>query len=163
MVQTTGGFTSQGLALEAATLVLPSLSQAEAVEIGQIALAIGTQRALPIAIEVRLKEWIVFHASLPGSLPTNDSWIARKARVVMATSKSTMYERVLAEEKGVDWYVESGLPEETHAVHGGGLALNVSGVGFVGILIISGLPQVQDHLLGVEIITEFLARKGELS
>jgi len=82
MVQTTGGFTSQGLALEAATLVLPSLSQAEAVEIGQIALAIGTQRALPIAIDVRLKEWIVFHASLPGSLPTNDLWIARKARVV---------------------------------------------------------------------------------
>ncbi|MCX6439968.1 MAG: heme-binding protein, partial [Actinobacteria bacterium] len=53
--------------------------------------------------------------------------------------------------------------EETHAVHGGGLALNVSGVGLVGILLISGLPQVHDHLLGVEIITEFLARKGELS
>jgi uncharacterized protein (UPF0303 family) len=28
-------------------------------------------------------------------------------------------------------------------------------------LIVSGLPQVEDHLLGVEIITEFLARKGE--
>jgi hypothetical protein len=24
------------------------------------------------------------------------------------------------------------------------------------------LPQVQDHLLGVEVLTEFLARKGEL-
>jgi uncharacterized protein (UPF0303 family) len=29
------------------------------------------------------------------------------------------------------------------------------------MLIISGLPQVEDHLLAVEVVTEFLARKGE--
>jgi uncharacterized protein (UPF0303 family) len=29
------------------------------------------------------------------------------------------------------------------------------------VLIVSGLPQAEDHLLGVEIITEYLARKGE--
>ena len=32
----------------------------------------------------------------------------------------------------------------------------------MGVLLISGLPQVQDHLFGVEVLTEFLARKGEL-
>ncbi|MEY2710140.1 MAG: hypothetical protein RL031_1013, partial [Actinomycetota bacterium] len=26
---------------------------------------------------------------------------------------------------------------------------------------VSGLPQIEDHLLGVEIITEYLARQGE--
>ena len=108
-----------------------------------------------------MKEWIVFHASLPGSTPDNDSWIARKARVVNATGNSTMYERVLAEEQGIDWYSVKGLSEETHAIHGGALPLNVVGLGLTGILIISGLPQVEDHLLGVEIITEYLARKGE--
>ena len=118
--------------------------------------------ASPIAVEVRLKEWVVFHASLPGSSPDNDAWIARKARVVLATGNSTMFERVLAEEQGIDWYEEKGLSLETHAVHGGGLALNVAGFGCMGILLISGLPQVQDHLLGVEVLTEFLARKGEL-
>ena len=163
VVETTGGFTSEGLALEAATLILPSLTQAEAIEIGGIAQQIGTTRALPIAVEVRLKEWIVFHASLPGSTPNNDAWIARKARVTMATGNSTMYERVLAEEQGIDWYEEKGLSEDLHAIHGGALALNVTGLGFVGILLISGLPQVQDHLLGVEVIAEFLARKGELT
>ena len=163
MVETTGGFTSEGLALEARTLVLPSLTQAEAVEIGEIGKEIATDRALPIAIEVRLKEWIVFHASLPGSTPVNDTWIARKARVTMATGNSTMYERVLAEEQAINWYETKGMAEETHAIHGGSLPLNVSGQGLVGILLISGLPQVQDHLLGVEIIAEFLARKGELN
>ena len=161
MVATTGGFTSEGLALEAKALELSSLTQAEAIEIGSIAQSIGLDRKLPIAIEVRMKEWVVFHASLPGSTPDNDSWIARKARVVSASGNSTIFERVLAEEQGIDWYAVKGLPEQTHAIHGGGLPLNVVGLGLRGILIVSGLPQVEDHLLGVEIITEYLARKGE--
>ncbi len=161
MVERTDGFTSAQLALEAQTLTLSSLTQGEAIEIGEIAVAIGRDRKLPIAIEVRMGDWVVFHVSLPGSTPENDSWIARKARVTMATGNSTIYERVLAEEQGIDWYVSKGLPEETHAIHGGALPLNVTGVGLVGILLVSGLPQIQDHLLGVEAITEFLARKGE--
>ena len=160
-METTGGFTSDGLALEAKALVLASLSQAEALEIGTIAQAIGLDRKLPVAIEVRMKEWTIFHVSLPGSNTECDSWIARKARVVNATGNSTMYERVLAEEQGIDWYAVKELSEETHAIHGGGLALNVVGLGLTGILLISGLPQVDDHLLCVEIITEYLARKGE--
>ncbi len=162
MVETTGGFTSAQLALEAQTLVLPSLSQAEAIEIGEIAVGLGRDRALPIAVEVRMGEWIVFHVSLPGSTDVNDSWIARKARVVLVKGNSTMFERVAAEEAGVNWYEQNNLSEELHAVHGGGLPLNVTGVGMAGILLISGLPQVEDHLLGVEVIAEYLARKGEL-
>src|SRR5512141_971564 len=112
MRETTGGFTSADLAREAATLILPSLSQSEALEIGEIAVSTGRDRLLPIAVEVRLKDWIVFHASLPGSSPENDSWIARKARVVLATGHSTIFERVLAEEQGIDWYSSTGLSEK---------------------------------------------------
>lgn len=162
MVETTGGFTSEGFALEVKALTLPSLTQSEALEIGNIAVALGRERALPIAIEVRMKEWTVFHTSLPGSTPDNDSWMNRKARVVLATGLSTLHVRVSAEEQGRDWYLDNGVTEVTHAAHGGGVALNVSGLGLTGILLISGLPQVQDHLLGVEVITEYLARKGEL-
>ena len=141
---------------------MPSLSQAEAIEIGEIAVGLGRDRGLPIAVEVRMGEWIVFHVSLPGSTSENDWWIARKARVVLAKGNSTMLERVAAEEAGVNWYEHNHLSEELHAVHGGGLPLNVTGVGMAGILLISGLPQVEDHLLGVEVIAEYLARKGEL-
>jgi uncharacterized protein (UPF0303 family) len=85
----------------------------------------------------------------------------RKANVVNATGHSSMYEKVLAEEQGIDWFQSSGLLEADHAIHGGGLALNVVGLGLTGILLISGLPEVDDHLLGVEVLTEYLARKGE--
>jgi uncharacterized protein (UPF0303 family) len=158
---TTGGFSSVQLIREEEILALPALSQEVALTIGQIAYEIGTTRDLAITIEVRLGEWTVFHASLPGSKPENDEWIARKARVVLASGHSTMHERVLSEETNVDWYELHNLPEKLHAIHGGGLPLNVIGKGLVGILLISGLPQVDDHLLGTEIITEYLARKGE--
>jgi len=158
---TTGGFSSKILLDEEQTLKLPSLTNSDAIEIGQIAVALGSQRKLPIAIEVRIGEWIVFHASLEGSKPENDWWINRKAAVVMLNQHSTMFERVLAEERGLDWHKENAVNDEAHAIHGGALPLTTD-EGFKGILIISGLPQVEDHLLAVEVLTEFLARKGEL-
>ena len=143
-------------------LKLPGLSVTSALEIGEIAKSFGVMRDLPIAVEVRLGDWTIYHASLPGSTPENDWWIGRKARVVKLKKHSTMFERVSAQERGVDWHEENNLLDETHAIHGGGLPLITKNEGFVGVLLISGLPQVQDHLLGVEVLTEFLARKGEL-
>ena len=161
-METTGGFTATQLLIEEQILTLPSLEISDALEIGQIAQSLSATRNLPIAIELRLGDWTVYHASLPGSNPENDWWMARKARVVMLKHHSTMYERVSAEERGVDWHKENNLLDETHAIHGGGLPLITKNEGFVGVLLISGLPQVEDHLLGVEVLTEFLARKGEL-
>ena len=161
-MSTTGGFTSSGLLQEELLLTLPALDVADAIEIGEIAKSFGTQRSLPIAVEVRIGDWIIYHASLPGSKSENQWWIDRKARVVLLKHHSTIYERVSAEERGIDWHKENGLLDETHAIHGGGLPLITKNEGFVGVLLISGLPQVEDHLLGVEVLTEFLARKGEL-
>ena len=158
----TDGFNSSGLLKEEILLTLPKLDVVDALEIGQIASSFGTEQGLPIAVEVRIGDWIIYHASLPGSSPENDWWIGRKARVVKLKQHSTLFERVFAEERGVDWHKENNLLDETHAIHGGGLPLITEGDGFVGALLISGLPHVEDHLFGVKVLTEFLARKGEL-
>ena len=159
---TTTGFTSNKLQLEEKLLVLPELTNMDGLQIGEIAKSIGEARNLPIAVEVRLGDWIIYHVSLPGSTIENQGWIDRKARTVMLKQHSTLHERVSAEERGIDWHKENNLPDKTHAIHGGGLPLITKNEGFEGVLLISGLPQVEDHLLGVEVLTEFLARKGEL-
>ena len=153
---------SAQLLKEERTLTLEMMSVSFAIEIGEISKKIGIERGLPIAVEVRLGNWIIYHASLPGSTVENQWWIDRKARTVMFKHHSTMYERVSAQERGVNWHKENNLPDDTHAIHGGGLPLITKNEGFVGVLLISGLPQIEDHLLGVEVLTEFLARKGEL-
>ena len=160
--ESTGGFSSQQLLQEEQVLMLPSLTNTDCIEIGQIATELSTSQSLPIAIQVRLGDWIIYHAALPGSTTENDWWINRKARVVRLKQHSTMYERVLAQEQGIDWHKENNLLDETHAIHGGGLALKTKDQGFLGTLLISGLPQIEDHLFGVSVLTEFLARKGEL-
>ena len=154
--------TAEALLDQESQLLIPSLDVSSAIEIGEIAKSFGTQRSLPIAVEVRIGDWIIYHASLPGSSSENQWWIDRKARVVLLKHHSTIYERVSSEERGVNWHKENNLFDETHAIHGGGLPLITKDKGFVGVLLISGLPQVEDHLLGVEVLTEFLARKGEL-
>ena len=161
-MQTADGFTAAKLLNEEQILKLPFLDVAGALEIGEIAKLLGQTRNLPIAVEVRLSDWIIYHASLPGSKSENQWWIDRKARVVMLKHHSTMYERVSAKERSADWHKENNVEDGTHAIHGGGLPLITKDEGFVGILLISGLPQAEDHLLGVEVLTEFLARKGEL-
>ena len=156
----TGGFTAKQLLAEETVLTLPHLTNSDAIQIGEIATTIGKQRELPITVEVRVGSWTVFHASLEGSKPENDGWISRKVAVVMLKQHSTMYERVSAEEREVDWHQENNLQDETHAIHGGALPL-ITPEGFKGVFVVSGLPQVQDHLFAVEVLTEFLARKGE--
>jgi uncharacterized protein (UPF0303 family) len=160
-VKTTGGFRSKQLLEEEKLFWLKSLDIFNALSIGEIAKSIGLSRNLPIAIEVRIGDWTVYHASLPGSSPENDSWIARKARVVNLKNHSTLYERVRAEELSINWFTENNLSEKEYAIHGGGLPLISKEQGFVGSLIISGLPQIDDHLFGIEVLAEYLARMGE--
>jgi len=157
---TTGGFSSKQLLEEEQILKLSSLTNSDAVEIGKIATTLDNQRRVPMATQVRIGDRIVFHASLEGSKPENDLWIERKVAVVMLKQHSTMCERVSSEERGVYWHKENNLQNETHVIHGGALPL-ITDECFKGILIISGLPQVDDHLFAVEVLTEFLARKGE--
>ena len=141
-------------------LMLPTFDIFESLQIGEIAKSIGLVRSLPIAVEVRHLDWLIYHASLPGSTKENQHWIDRKARVILLKHHSTLFEKISAEERGVDWHKENKVLDETHAIHGGGLPLVTKDKGFAGALLISGLPQLEDHIFGVEVLTEYLAIKG---
>ena len=157
---TTGGFNSKDLLAEEAELVLTALTNKEAVEIGECVIKIAREKNLPIATRVYIGDWIAFHASLPGSDAENDRWMGRKVRTVAAKGHSSMCLRILAEEAGIeekDWYVQNNLSEVDHAIHGGGFPLRVNGV-HVGTVVVSGIPQAEDHLLAVAGLREFLAR-----
>jgi uncharacterized protein (UPF0303 family) len=144
------------------SLVLTRLEISDALALEELAKCIGYKRKLPIAIEVRINEWVVYPASLPGSTRDNQEWLDRKSRVVFLTHRSTLFEKLRAKEQGINWFQENNLKEEEYAIHGGGLPLATKNDGIVGALLISGLPQVEDHLFGVEVLTEFLVGNTEL-
>lgn len=154
---TTGNFTSKDLLAQEESVRLDLITNKELVEIGMLGAEIASARSLPIALEIRQGDWTVFKAALPGSKPENDGWINRKARVVMLTGHSTIFERVRAEEMSIDWHKEHGVVDETHAIHGGGIPLTTKDGILTGVMVISGLPQVEDHLLGIEILKRYIA------
>jgi uncharacterized protein (UPF0303 family) len=153
---TTGNFRSTELLQQEVDLVFEDLSLSKLHELGKFAANICNERNLGVVISIRLGDWEVFKASLPGSKPENDGWINRKYNVIKMKHHSTMYERVKSEEDGIDWHKVNGVIDETHAIHGGGFPLITKTEGFIGALLISGLPQVEDHLLAVEILRKFL-------
>jgi len=134
--------------------VFASLDENGAVDIGLSILRRATERDLPITIEVRLGERIVFRAARNGTGPTNDQYVAGKARLVERFGHSSLFERLRYEAEGTTFEAVTGLTFPEYAPHGGGFPLVVTGRGRVGVVIVSGLPQIDDHALIVACLTE---------
>jgi len=145
------------LLAEEARLALPSLSETDAIAIGQLLLARAMARSLEVTIEVRRTGRAVFRAALPGTSPDNDVWIAGKAAVVERFGHSTWLVRQRYLARGTTFEAATGLDRPAYAAHGGGYPLAVRGTGLVGVALVSGLPQDQDHALIVEVLEAYLA------
>jgi uncharacterized protein (UPF0303 family) len=111
---------------------------------------------LPIAIEVRHGNDVVFACLLPGATIDNFNWARRKCAVVHRFQKSSLYMRILAEEKGYNLNERFALPVLDFAPSGGAVPLFLKGGLFVGSVAVSGLPDVEDHRLAAECIAELL-------
>ena len=149
---TTGNFSSVELLGHEEACKFNEINLEICQQIGEYAVEIGLKRGHPITYVIQLDGQEVFSRTLPGADDEQLSWIKRKANVVNLTQHSTMFERVSAEERGADWHQEHGVADETHAIHGGGFPLTTKGGEFRGVLLISGLPQIEDHLLAYEIL-----------
>jgi uncharacterized protein (UPF0303 family) len=129
----------------------------EAWGIGQDLVAAGRRDALPIVVDISLNGQVLFHAGLPGSAPDNDQWVLRKNRVVQRFHRSSLYIGSLLLQKGVSIEEKYGLPQADYAPFGGALPIRVRGVGVVGTVTVSGLPDREDHRLVTEAIRRHLA------
>ena len=151
-METTGGFTSVQLLEHEAASAFEYLDLEKALEIGRHGVDLAKSRDYPVTIVVQLDGAEVFRETVSGDGEEHSGWIARKSNVVNLTHHSTMYERVKSEENESDWHAEHGVVDETHAIHGGGFPLMTIDGRFRGVLLISGLPQVDDHLFAVEVL-----------
>lgn len=137
------------LAAEEEELQFRRFTPDEAWRLGSALVAAGRERDLPIAVDITRNRHQLFHAALPGATPDNDSWIRRKTRVVNRFGHSSLYVRQASIERGTTFEEEFGLDPRRYAAHGGAFPLLVRDVGPVGVVVVSGLPQVEDHRMVV--------------
>ncbi|MFJ8587697.1 heme-degrading domain-containing protein [Streptomyces sp. NPDC093595] len=140
-----------------ARLTLPRFTYDDAWRLGTLLVELARERRAPVAIDVRRGPQQLFHAALPGSSADNDAWIDRKRRVVERYAESSLLVGTRFRAKGKDFDTASRLAPDLYAAHGGSFPLAVEGVGVIGTVTVSGLPQVEDHALVVEALERFLA------
>ncbi len=143
-----------------ARLQLPALSYDDGLAIGQRLLAMAVERDLAVTIEVWHGQRLVFRAARAGTNKHNDLYLAGKRRVVEHFGHATMYERLRHEADGTTFAARTSLQFPEYAPNGGGFPLIVRGTGPVGVVLVSGLAQQDDHALIVEALEAHLASLG---
>jgi uncharacterized protein (UPF0303 family) len=107
-----------------------------------------------VTIEVRLRGETVFLHAMPGTAPANADWARRKRTVVEWLHRPSYAIGLEAERDGRSVLELMGLDDRDVACHGGSFPIVVDGVGCVGAVTVSGLPQRADHDLVVEALAE---------
>ena len=149
--------TVEELAAEEAELQLAHFDNDDAWRLGVALVEEARRRALGVVIDIRRGDQQLFHAALPGTAADNDAWVARKAAVVRRFGHSSLFMGQVCRDGGTTLAGKYGVPETDYAAHGGAFPLIVRGVGPVGVVTVSGLPQLDDHRLVVDVLRSFLA------
>jgi uncharacterized protein (UPF0303 family) len=138
-------------------LVFPTFTETDAWALGGLLVNLATERALPVAVDIRRGPQQLFHAGLPGATADNDTWIDRKVRVVYRYAASSFLVGRRLAAKGRELDASQGVDPARYAAHGGAFPIRIPGAGVIGVVTVSGLPQADDHALVVEAIETFLA------
>jgi uncharacterized protein (UPF0303 family) len=117
---------------------------------------VGTIESGGGTVEIDLAGQILFACATPGATPGQADWIRRKRNTVRRFARSSY---AVGRQLALDSHtLESrhGLTLADFAAHGGGFPLWLAGTGPIGAVIVSGLPQRDDHNLVAAALAEQL-------
>ena len=118
------------------------------------ALAVGSGR--PVALGIWMAGALLFYAGSSGVTLDNEFWLQRKRATVERFGRSSYAIGLELTRDGTTLEAKQGLPMHQFAVHGGGFPLQLRDTGCVGAIVLSGLPQREDHAMVVQAIAELL-------
>lgn len=148
---------AEDLLADEENLVLDRFDEDDAWRLGSLLVQRARAEELPFAIAIRRNGQRLFHAALPGSAADNDAWLQRKMNVVDRFNHSSYLVGTQWREGGADFDVDARIDPREFAAHGGAFPLRVRGVGVVGSVAVSGLPEADDHAFVVRVLAEFLS------
>lgn len=138
------------LALQEQRLQFDAFDQRTAWTLGSTLKALCEAAGVALAIEVRLSKETVFYYAMPGTGPTNADWARRKRNTAELLHTSSYALGLKLEQEKSSLEAKQGLPLRDYATHGGSFPIRVRGVGVVGVVTVSGIPQREDHAMVVQ-------------
>lgn len=137
-------------------LQFAEFSNETAFDVGMRLVEAARRERKPITIDICRNGQQLFHCALAGTAADNDEWIKRKNRVVNRFGHSSFYMGQRYASKGTTIQESALLDPTEYAAHGGAFPVIVKGVGVVGTITVSGLPQQEDHEFVTRTLAEYL-------
>ena len=109
-----------------------------------------------VTIDIARNGQQLFHFAMPGTSRDNDVWVQRKNNVVNRFGHSSYYMGIALQSKGQTIEEKYLISSSEFAAHGGAFPLIIRGVGVVGTITVSGLPQEEDHELVITTLKNLL-------
>ena len=136
-------------------LQFKTFDQEDAYRLGTILRQAGMAGEQPVAVRVVLDDLTVYQSFPNGTTAENGWWMDRKQATVMDSRTSSL--RALVERELFGVMVDWQMDEVGHAFCGGGFPIVVADE-LRGVVIVSGLPHLEDHALLVRVLGAYLGR-----
>ncbi len=107
-------------------------------------------------VEIEIAGQLLFACTTVGAKPNQADWIRRKRNTVRHFGRSSYAVGRQLELDNQTLEADHGLAVPDYAAHGGGFPIFLADSACVGTIIVSGLPQREDHNLVVTAIAEHL-------
>lgn len=127
-----------------------------AFEIGCRIVAKAASEHKSILVDITKNGQSIFHCAMEGKTLNNAQWVKRKSNVVHQFGRSSYYMSVLLKSKQITMLEWGFVDPNEYAAVGGSFPIIIEGVGVVGSVTVSGLPQEQDHQLVTSVLKEFV-------
>jgi len=134
-----------------------SFSNDMAFAVGTALLEAAKSKGKPVTIDISRNGQQLFHFAMEGTSLDNEVWIKRKNNVVNRFGHSSFFMGISLLSKGQTMEEKYLISSSEYAAHGGAFPLIVRGVGVVGTITVSGLPQQEDHELVITTLKQFLS------
>ena len=142
-------------------LVFPRFDATSAWELGTRLKSVAEARGVAVSILIRICGRTAFAYTMPGATPANADWARRKCNTVELVERSSYAIGCSPLRGGLSTTQRMGLDARDYAEAGGAFPICVAGVGCIGVVAVSGLPQRDDHALVVDVLAEMIGVPGE--
>lgn len=137
-------------------LVFTQFDEAVAFSLGARVRERAVREKLGLVVDIRTWDRPMFYCAMPGTTADNPEWVRRKFNGVRRFHKSS-YRMVLEQNREDRLFPPSrALDGADYVLAGGGFPLRIKGLGPIGAITISGLPERDDHQVAVDAVCDEL-------
>ncbi|MEH6452061.1 MAG: heme-degrading domain-containing protein [Psychromonas sp.] len=117
---------------------------------------LAEQQNANVAIEVYAFNQTLFSYAMPATHLDNHDWIKRKRQTVLRFGHSSYYIGRYNDSKKRVFEQQAHIDPFEYCAHGGAFPIRIKNSGLIGVVIVSGLPQQQDHQMVIEAISSLI-------